>query len=41
VVTQAVSLDSKSVERIACVVTMPGNITNKSQISGWRTTWIT
>jgi hypothetical protein len=33
VVTQAVSLDSKSVERVACVVTMPGNITNKSQIS--------
>jgi hypothetical protein len=33
VVTQAVSLDSKLVERVAVVVTMPGNITNKSQIS--------
>jgi hypothetical protein len=33
VVTQAVSLDSKSVERVAVVVSMPGNITNKSQIS--------
>jgi hypothetical protein len=33
VVTQAVRLDSKSVERVAVVVTMPGNITNKSQIS--------
>jgi hypothetical protein len=33
VVTQAVSLDSKSVECVAVVVTMPGNSTNKSQIS--------
>jgi hypothetical protein len=33
VVTQAVRLDSKSVERMAVVVSMPGNITNKSQIS--------
>jgi hypothetical protein len=33
VVTQAVSLDSKSVKHVACVVTMPGNITNKTQIS--------
>jgi hypothetical protein len=33
VVTQAVSLDSKSIERMAVVVTMPSNINNKAQIS--------